>query len=369
LWRYGDVRYRLLTWLRRRGPLADVALIAVALWLISGVAFAIVEDRPVLEGLYWSIVTISTVGYGDITPTTPAGRAIATLTIAAGIAVYAGIVSVAAGAIVESAERRRQGYIRYRGSKHIVVVGWTPAAEAAIRELFDRGYTGDVVVVTSRPPAELRGGLESRIILVRGDPERRETLLRANVPRASMVVVSTNDDAHTVLAVLSVRALNPTARIVAEALHPENVELIHKAGADIVVPTRDLGGRILAASMLELGAAMFVEDISRGDEGMLSIHEVPAARYAGRRYVDVMLELRRKGLTAVAVRRGNRLIPNPSDDLVLRPEDQLVVVVPRAPQDLEVSREANMAETAAQEEAAGRGSGESSAAASRTQRT
>ncbi|KSW10743.1 hypothetical protein CF15_08150 [Pyrodictium occultum] len=322
---------RLLARLARRlrsNIIFDVALIAMLVWLASGISFSLVEGLGLQEGLYWALETMTTVGYGDIVPRTPAGRLIAMLTIVAGIAVYTALVSIAAGNIVEAAERRRQGYIRYRGARHVVVIGWTPASEAAVRELRSRGYSGDIVLVTEKPAAVAKEIDIEGLTLVRGDPTRRETLLRASVHRAGMVVVSTNDDAKTVLVVLAVRGLNHSARIVAEALHPENVELLHKAGADIVVPTRDLGGRMLAASLLEPGAAMFVENISRIEEGLIEIHEIPAAPYAGKRYIDVLLELRRHGMTPVAIRRRGRLITNPADDTLLESDDVLVVVVP-----------------------------------------
>ena len=315
----------------QRNIIFDIALVAVAVWLISGLSFSLVEEVDPVTGLYWALVTMTTVGYGDIVPSTEAGRAIAMLTIVSGIAVYTALVSVAAGTIVDAAERRRQGYIRYRGVRHVVVIGWTPASEAAIRELRGRGYSGDIVLITEKPAVVMRQVDLEGVTIVRGDPTRRDTLLRANVPRANMVMVSTNDDAKTVLVVLAVRGLNAGARIVAEALHPENVELLHKAGADIVVPTRDLGGRMLAASLLEPGAAMFVENISRAEERPIELHEMPAGPYAGKRYIDVLLELRRKGMTPVALRRRGRLIANPDDDMVIERDDVLVVVVPSTP--------------------------------------
>ena len=309
--------------------LFDILAVVVVVWLVSGISFSLVEKVDIFTGLYWALVTMATVGYGDITPQTPTGKLIASLTIVAGIVTFTALVSVGAGRIVESAERKRLGYINYRGKKHIVVIGWTPAAEAAIRELRMRGFRGDIVLVTEKPSAVVREARLEDVTIIRGDITRIDTLLRADVPHASMVIVSTDDDAKTVLAVLAVKALNPHARIVAEALHPENVQLIHKAGADIVVATRHLGGRMLANSLIEPGAAMLLEDISvfLGDRGV-QIRELPSGPYAGKKYLDALLELRRKGITLVAVRRGGKLISNPSDDFMIREGDVLIVVVP-----------------------------------------
>ncbi len=312
----------------RRHILFTIAVIAVAVWFTAGVLFSIVEGLDLLTGLYWALVTIATVGYGDVIPSTPMGRFIASLTIVSGIAVFTAAVSVAAGSIVEAAEKRRKGFIHYRGRGHVVVIGWTPAAEAAIRELRLLDVPRAIVLVTEKAPTTLAEPELEDVTIVRGDPTRRETLLRASIHRASMVIVTTNDDAKTALIVLAVRALNPRARIVAEALHPENVDLIHKAGADIVVPTRHLGGKMLAGAIIEPGAAMFVEDISREERREIELHEIPAKPYAGKRYIDVLLELRKKGLTLVAVRRGGRLLANPSDDLYIHEDDVLLVVSP-----------------------------------------
>ncbi len=310
----------------RRHIIFDLLIMAASVWVIAGVSFSLVENLNIVDGLYWAIVTMTTVGYGDIVPRTMAGRIIAMLTIAAGIAVYTSFISVAASTILEAAQRKRQGYIRYRGVRHVVVIGWTPASEAAIRELRGRGYTGDIVLVTEKPVTAIRESVPPGVTIIRGDLTRRDTLLRANVHRANMIMVSTDSDATTALIVLSVRGLNPKAKIVAEALHPESVELMHKAGANIVVATRDLGGRMLATSLIEPGASMFIEYISKAEAREIEIHELPASVYAGKRYIDVLLELRKKNITPIAIRRRGILIPLPEDDLVIEPDDILVVI-------------------------------------------
>ena len=339
--RFGELIYavavivRKLKYLVKRAIhdiLFDIVVMVVVVWLVSGISFSAVEGVDIFTALYWALATMSTVGYGDIAPQTPTGRLIAGLTMVAGIVSFTALVSAGAGRIVENAERKRLGYIQYRGKRHIVVIGWTPAAEAAIKELRMRGFRGDIVLVTEKPSAVVREARLEDVTIIRGDITRADTLLRADIPHASMVIVSTDDDAKTVLVVLAVKALNPHARIVAEALHPENVQLIHRAGADIVVATRHLGGRMLANSLIEPGAAMLLEDISvfLGDRGV-QIRELPAGPYAGKKYLDALLELRRKGITLIAIRRGGKLISNPSDDFTIREGDVLIAVIPIIP--------------------------------------
>ncbi len=315
-----------------RDIIFEIALIVIGIWLASGISFSLVEHVDIWTGLYWALVTMATVGYGDVVPHTPIGRLIACLTIVAGIASFTAMVSIAAGRIVERAERRRMGYIRYRGKRHILVVGWSPAAEAAVRELRARGYRGDIVVVTDKPLVQIREAHIPGLTIVRGDCTRRETLLRANVREANMVVVAVDDDAKAVLVVLLVRSLNPKVKIVAEALHPESVELLHRAGADIVVATRYLGGRMLASALLEPGVAMIMEGFAAAaGEHRLWIRELPGEPLAGKKYIDALIELRKRGMTLVAIRRRGELIPNPDDDMVIQPDDILIAVIPLKP--------------------------------------
>ena len=306
-------------------PEVIVVGLVVAIWLAAGVLFSIVEGIPLPLALYWALVTITTVGYGDIVPHTWAGRIIAMLTIVAGIAGFTAMVSLTAERLIDAAQRRREGLISYRGSGHVVIIGWNPATEAAYNELRNMGLSRHIVLVHEKGPVIH----DEMTTTVRGDPTRTETLLRASVDKASMAIVALDDDAKTALTVLAVKALNPRARIVAEALYPEHVDLIHRAGADIVLATRTLGGRLLAAALLEPGAAMFVEDAASSFTGRARFKEIPGKLFAGKRFGDVVYELRRKGCTPVAVRRGMALIPNPPDSLVILESDAIVVVTHR----------------------------------------
>ncbi|WP_167827832.1 potassium channel family protein [Pyrolobus fumarii] len=302
-----------------------IVLFAFSVWIAAGIAFSIVEGINLPDALYWALVTIATVGYGDITPQTPLGKIVACITIVAGIAAFTSLVSVTAERLMEAAQRRREGLIVYKGEGHVVIIGWNPATESAYNELRSLNVAKHIVLVHERGPVIH----DEMTTTVRGDPTRTETLLRASVDKASMAIVALDDDAKTALTVLAVKALNPRARIVAEALYPEHVDLIHKAGADIVLATRSLGGRLLAAALLEPGAAMFVEDAASAAYGKAKFKEIPGKRFAGKPFGEAMRLLREKGCTPIAVRRGTALIPNPPDSLIILESDAIVVVTPR----------------------------------------
>ena len=319
--------FKLRGWLRRLWVHTEIVILlfAFGVWLSSGIAFSIVEHIPLPLALYWALVTISTVGYGDIVPETPLGRLVASITIVAGIASFTALLSVTVERLVEAAQRRREGLISYRGEGHVVIIGWNPATEAAYNELKKLGAAKHIVLVHEKGPV-----IHDEVTTtVRGDPTRTETLRRAAVDRAAMIIVALDDDARTALTVLAAKGLNPRARIVAEALYPEHVDLIHKAGADIVLATRTLGGRLLAAALLEPGAAMFVEDAAAATAGKARFKELPGSRFAGKTYGEVVKILREKGCTPVAIRRGTALIPNPPDSIVILETDALVVITPR----------------------------------------
>ncbi len=318
---------RLRGWARRLWVHTEIVILlfAVGVWFSAGLAFSVVEGVPLPLALYWALVTITTVGYGDIVPETPLGRLVASITIVAGIAAFTALVSVTVERLVEAAQRRREGLISYRGENHVVIIGWNPATEAAYNELKKLGAVKHIVLVHEKGPVIH----DEMTTTVRGDPTRTETLRRAAVDRAAMIIVALDDDARTALTVLAAKGLNPRARIVAEALYPEHVDLIHKAGADIVLATRTLGGRLLAAALLEPGAAMFVEDAATATTGKARFKELPGSQFAGKTYGEVVKILRERGCTPVAIRRGTTLIPNPPDSIIILETDAIVVVTHR----------------------------------------
>ncbi|MFT4922201.1 MAG: voltage-gated potassium channel, partial [Haloarculaceae archaeon] len=201
------------------------------------------------DAFYYIIVTGTTVGYGDATPTTQLTKLFSLSVIVLGT----GAFTIASGSLLIPAIESRisSAFGNMTASElslledHVLVLGYDDITEPLLESLDGR----DVVVVT--PDTDTASGLrDADVNVLTADPTDAETLQDARIDEASGVVVATDDDAEDVLAVLTARQTNPDIRIVAAATDQANVDKLEGVGADDVISPTVIGGRMLGRSVL-----------------------------------------------------------------------------------------------------------------------
>jgi voltage-gated potassium channel len=206
-------------------------------------------DTP-LDAFYYTLVTASTVGYGDATPTTQTARLFGLSVVVLGTATFAvALASLLAPAIearLASALGRMTETQLELLEDHVIVLGYGDLTEPILLELDEQA---EFVVVTPEPQRATE--LSDRgFKVLKADPSDEEPLNRVGIDEARAVVAATNDDAEDALAVLTARQLNPEIRIVAAATDRENVDKLKRAGADTVISPASIGGHLLVRSAL-----------------------------------------------------------------------------------------------------------------------
>ncbi|WP_254840659.1 NAD-binding protein [Natronomonas marina] len=228
------------------------AIVGVQLYGTVG-TYALREEfagvNTVLDAFYFTLVTASTVGYGDTTATTQVGRLFSMSVLLAGVASFAVALGTLLGPLIEARLATALGNMTDRQLEllddHYVLAGYGDLTEPILESL------GDVpaVVITNDPETAKRLN-ERGIEVVTGDPSDEEPQQRVHVERAAALFAATEDDAQDALAILTARELNPDLRIVAAATDRENVPKLRRAGADAVLSPAVLGGRLLVESAL-----------------------------------------------------------------------------------------------------------------------
>jgi len=200
-----------------------------------------------VDAFYYTLVTASTVGYGDAVPKTSEAKLFGMSVLVVGTASFAIALGTLFGPAIEARFQRALGRMSDSQldllTNHVVVLGHGDLTDVILEELAGSEF----LVVT--PDAEWASAVGDRPVDVFvADPSDEETLTRARIDEAQAVVVATNDDAQDALAVLTARHLNPDVNIVAAATNRENVEKLRRAGADTVISPATIGGHLLVES-------------------------------------------------------------------------------------------------------------------------
>jgi len=230
-----------------------------------------VKESPLsyLDALYYSAVTLSTTGYGDVTPVTESARLINVVFITPLRVLF---LIVLIGTTLEVlTERSRQAIKiqnwRNRVRNHTIVVGYGTKGRTAVDAVIaDGGKPADIVVVDNDHGA-LEAAATHGLVTVRGDATKSDVLRLAGVQYASAIVIAANRDDTAVLATLTAREINPRAKIVASIREAENTHLMRQSGANSVVVSSETAGRLLGIATITPSVVEVVEDLLSPEEG------------------------------------------------------------------------------------------------------
>ena len=244
---------------------ALTSILGVGLYGTVG-AYGLREQFLELEGwgdaFYYVIVTIATVGYGDITPVTTEAKLFSLSVILLGTGAFTVAVGALIGPAIESRMAAAFGTMTVSElsllEDHVVVLGYGDVTESFLERI---GEETDLVVVTEDPEAASRLSGEGVEVLT-DDPTDESALRDARVDVASGVAVAGDDDAENVLAVLAARNVNPGVRIVTVANEETHVAKLEAVGADEIIDLRAIGGRLLGESVLQAEES---DETSRSD--------------------------------------------------------------------------------------------------------
>jgi voltage-gated potassium channel len=224
-----------------------------------------------LDVLYFTMITVATVGYGDIVPVSDAARAFDTFVVTP-IRIFVFIIffGTAYDVLIKGGwEQWRSRERRKTLDQHHIIAGFGRSGGFAARELLARGIAPEAIVVIDPSPGRVEAALDKGHLAIEGDATRNSVLERAAIARAKAIVITIGRDETTALAVLTARQLGPQATITASVLDPDNEELVMKAGADVVFNPARLAGRLLATAVDGRHGAELVRDLVSAEGGVL----------------------------------------------------------------------------------------------------
>ncbi|MFF5666656.1 potassium channel family protein [Streptomyces griseofuscus] len=320
-------------------PLRQVAKrLLMALLVLVLTALVVYADRAgyrdsaddsvdLLDSFYYATVTLSTTGYGDITPVSDSAR-LTNIFVITPLRVLFLIILVGTTLEVLTERTREEWRLkRWRSAlrEHTVVVGFGTKGRSAVQTVCATGLKKEQVVVVDPSAKVIDAATADGYAGVMGDATRSDVLRRAEVHKARQIIVAPQRDDTAVLVTLTARQLNRSAKIVAAVREEENAPLLRQSGADAVITSASAAGRLLGLSVLSPAAGMVIEDLIQQGSG-LDLVERPVVRAEagkGPREIDDLV---------VSVVRGHRVLGYDDRSIgTLQLTDRLITIVRASP--------------------------------------
>jgi len=309
----------------------QLALILLALIFIVGTAgYLLIERWSFFDALYMTVITIATVGYGEVNPLTPYGRTFTIFLIIFGMGILLFCISTFTAFLVEGElseilrRRKMEKHIsKLRG--HYIVAGIGRIGRHVIDELLktERPF----VAIDSREDV-CRGLSDEGIAYIKGDATSTAVLKAANAEHAKGIFCSLQTDADNLLLIITAKGINPNMKVIAKADEDESEEKMIKAGADGVVLHTFIGGMRMLSEMVRPETVTFLDKMLKSHEEIFRFEEIiinSDSPWNGKTLKSLRLS-DIDGVTIVAVKKGDRYIFNPSDDQELKSGDALIFI-------------------------------------------
>ena len=247
--------------------------------VIGGLVIQVLETGEITEGdtpFWWAIVTMTTVGYGDYSPSSPQGRLFAIIIMFIGISLVSLLTASISSIFVVQNIREGKGLEKLNLKNHIILCGWNPSAIRVLESIYDRiiqTKENEVVLVNDldeKEIAQIKNKFPKMTVhFVAGDFTHEEILQKANVLMSNTVVILPNiaagenepHDEKTVFATLTIKNLDSSLRVIAYIHDRENLTHIKRANADEVVVVDDMSTHLLASHVIDPGVPQIANQL------------------------------------------------------------------------------------------------------------
>lgn len=310
--------------------LITVGLIFASIIVLGALGYFVLEGWPLIDAFYMSVITVTTVGFGEVRPLSEEGRLFTSALILLGVGgITYGFTSISqyliAGELKGLLEDRRMHKSIEHLEGHIVVCGFGDTGREVCNEFRREGVAAVVIDARLEAVQEAR---DEGALAIMGDAGHDAVLLEAGIERASGLVASTNEDSTNLLVALSARALNPGLSIAARANSDEAIQKLHRAGADRVLFPHEVVGRRLAQMLIRPEVCDFL-DVVTSAEGLELLLEnlsvAPDSRVDGHSILDARIR-EETGVHLVGLKRGRDFIVPLRPSTVLQVGDVLFAV-------------------------------------------
>lgn len=308
-----------------------VVLLAVFLVGLGTTGYMVIEDWNLMDSLYMTVITLSTIGYGEVNPVSQPGRIFTLILIVMGVGFFLYVIGNVVQFLVEGRIRLVLG--RHKLDKqigqlnnHFIVCGYGRMGRALCRYLKQKRLK---FVVIEKNEIRIPVMNRDHVLFIAGEATIEENLQKAGIGRASNLIAALGTDADNVLLVLLAKGLNPNLYVVARASQNASKKPLDTAGADVVVSPFDVGARRMAHAVLRPNVIRLLEFAFADEDTDFHIEEIAvteSSKLVGVSLIDSRIRQDYNLMILSIVKADGEMVFNPSADTTIRSDEKVIAV-------------------------------------------
>jgi len=323
-----------------RSKIGRLFILTVGILFFGAVGLSYFEKTSsIADAIWWSFVTITTVGYGDVTPTTVGGRITGVIVMVFGIGLLGMFTATVASMFVEGNLREDRGLNKVNVTDHFLICGWSYEVKEIVEEMrADRKLEDKAIVLIAdlnEKPFE-----DEQTYFIAGEVNE-ESLTKANLARASVVLIVSDDrldsysrDAKVVFSTLTIREHNPDIYICVEITDAKNTQHCKRAGANEIIVIGELSSSLLVQAALDHGITRIITELVSHRFGNSLYKILPPESLVGRQFIEVLSTLKEEHnviVLAVESQDTKQFLSNPPVAYTIKSDDRLVIISEHRP--------------------------------------
>ncbi len=251
----------------KNSNLLKVVIGICSVWVLGAILISLIEPGPfdLKNSLWWAIVTMTTVGYGDMAPSTDLGRAIAIIIMFSGIILIAIITATISSTVITKKIMEGKGLEKINLTDHIIICGWNSNIFNLIKGLDSKKNIHKIVLVNNQPQNDIDNIVSSfsSVKFVRGDYSLDAILSKANAIRAkyALILNDINEDEKVILTTLTLKKLSNKIKVIAQMNDKNKIHFLKRANADAILSGDDYTSFMAISNIVEPSSAYVINSL------------------------------------------------------------------------------------------------------------
>ncbi|MCG8700224.1 MAG: NAD-binding protein [Bacteroidales bacterium] len=290
--------------------------------------------QNIFDALWYAIVTLTTVGYGDLYPVTLYGKILGLVIILLSLGLLSLIIGRLTTVIQNYMEKKKMGHFGTQFENHMIIIGWNTFGKSIVDQM-TQAKQKVAIVTNSKTDVELIKELYSdKVFVYYSDLTSFDSFSKINISNSTSVFVNIPDDSEALVYLINIKKRFPDINYVVSLSKPELKETFINAGATYVVSEKEISSKLIASFIFEPDVARFTEDIiaTATDKSEYDIQEfevTTSCEYLQKEYNDAFIELKKKYnavLLGICKNKDNTLLKNPSEKTFIEEYDYLILM-------------------------------------------